>query len=298
MEYCKNNGDGTLGVSTSSRENLIVRAHDEAVKRWLNKNFLLIDGYPIPALIANPTDAYAMFVNMWKRDDNPYAYLTDLKDSRGANLYNPSEPGLMYPIISILRSGISYRQNGNFSIHKWRRISYPTVSNKVSKCDLGTVTTSRMPMGFNFKYQIDFMSTSMYTQAMIVQSLANVLHTTGGNLRFWIPVVYPGVMGEKLVQSVIDSDNLDNSQEKDPDSDNQIVFRLSIPLTLEGYIPDIEYRREPTLWSVVLNSASTNGLDNVDSPVSVTDDLRKTGINSNSSVEVRENIPPVNDCDS
>jgi len=130
---------------------------------------------------------------------------------------------------------------------------------------------------------------------MFVQSLANVVHTTGGNLRFWIPVKYPGIMGEQLIQATIDSDTFDNSQEKDPDADNQLVFRLTLPLTLEGYIPDIDYRREPTLWKVVFNSATTDGV-NVDAPVTNTDDLRKDGLNSNPNVEAREGLPLANEC--
>jgi hypothetical protein len=104
-------------------------------------------------------DAFSQFTRLWSEANNPFLYLLQAVNDDGTPLYQPYPAPVRYPLLSVYRKGFKYRTYQNFSIHKFRHINWPTVSDDVGRCELGNVTTSRMPMAWDYRFQIDFSAT-------------------------------------------------------------------------------------------------------------------------------------------
>ena len=161
--------DKTLEVAAGGLEATSMRYHELNLQRWLSSRFFVREGYGVPVVFSTPMDAASHFKQLWSDENNPFKYLLELKDAEGTPLYEPHPSPIRYPLISVMRRGIRYRPYQNFSIHSWRHINWPTVSDPgepgpgteqqgvgLVKCDLGNVTTSRMPLDFYYCFQIYF----------------------------------------------------------------------------------------------------------------------------------------------
>jgi hypothetical protein len=281
-----------------------MRYHELWLQRWLYSRFYVREGYPIPVVFASPMDAFSLFSKLWADENNPFAYLFALKDAHGTPLYEPHPSPVRYPLISVMRQGVKYRPYQNFSTHRWRHVNWPTVSdtqlipgkeqqgNELTKCDLGEVTTSRMPMAFDYKFQIDHFCLRPDTQAFYIERLLNQFwRTGGGTLQSWMDIEYPG-WGSQYIRIYVDGD-IDSRAPEEANADKTIEFRTSFTLSVEGFSIDVNYEIVPALWKLVATSAHPDQLNELLRP-SFTTDLRTTGYNY--VLESRPDIPASGTC--
>ena len=245
-----------------------MRYHELALQRWLNKIFLLRWGVPVPVVFTSPMDAFSLFSQLWSEANNPFQYLLDIKDEKGAPLYQPYPQPVRYPVISVYRKGWKYRQYQNFSIHRMRWINWPTVSSpgpglygvanngtNLTLCNLAEVTTSRFPMAWDYRFQIDHFCNRPDTQAFFTSQVFREFWRTGGTVpQTWIKVSYPG-FGDKLVRLYLDGD-VDNLTPEEPPDGQNVEYRTSFTVVVEGYDLDLDYRVYPALWKLLLRQGS------------------------------------------
>lgn len=287
-----------------------MRYHELALQSWLNKIFVLRWGVPVPVVFTSPMDAFSTFSRLWSEANNPFQYLLEAKDSDGNPLYQPHPAPVRYPLISVHRKGWKLRAHQNFSIHRMRWINWPTVSDagadfygthhqgtELTRCNLGEVTTSRFPMAFDFRYQIDHFCNRPDTQAFFISQLFREFWRTGGvQPQTWMVVKYPG-MGDKLVRLYIDGD-VESLTEEEPQDGKNVEYRASFTLVMEGYDLDLDYRIYPALWRLILRegSAPPGALDAAFEFVG-TVDLREQA--ANPTISYRDTVsvmPPAGTC--
>src|SRR5271157_1393743 len=280
--------DKTLDVKPGSLDSTSMRYHELWLQRWFYQHFFVRAGYPVPLVFSTPMDAFSLFNKLWADDQNPFAYLFSAKDENGTPLYEPYPSPVRYPLISIMRKGVHFRPYQNFSIHRWRHINWPTISDPapvrgtnqtgttLTKMDLAHVTTSRMPMAFDFKFQVDHFCLRPDTQAFYLEKLLNQFWRTGGGaLQSWMNVDYPG-WGRHYVRLYVDGE-IDNTVPEEYE-DKNVEFRVSFTLVLEGFSIDVNYDIEPALWTLITSSGTPEQLDNL-LAVNLAVDLRPTGYN-------------------
>lgn len=240
-----------------------------ALQRWLNKIFMLRWGVPVPVVFSSPMDAFSLFSQLWSEANNPFAYLLAVKDEKGNPIYQPHPQPVRYPLISVHRKGWKLRNSHNFSIHRMRWINYPTVSDaaelnfagthqqgtELTLCNLGEVTTSRFPMAFDYRFQIDHFCNRPDTQAFFTSQLFREFWRTGGpQLQTWVKVSYPG-FGDKLVRLYIDGE-VENLTPEEPEQGKNVEFRTSFTVVVEGYDLDLNYKIYPALWKLIIREGS------------------------------------------
>ena len=293
--------DLTLDVRRGSLDTTSMRYHELSLQKWLYSHFFLRQGYPVPVIFGMPMDAFSTFNKLWSQANNPFLYLLDIKDASGTPLYEPYPSPLRYPLISVMRQGIKYRPYQNFSIHRWRHLNWPTVSDTgapipgvpntgtgLLKSDLGNVTTSRMPMAFDYRFQIDHLCLRPDTQSFFVEKLINQFWRTGGSLQSWMTVVYPG-WGPHYVRIYLEGDIDQKAPDENSVDGHNVEFRTTFTLVIEGFSIDLDYKIEPTLWTILYGPGSPDQLDNLLLPVFTTD-LRTYG--TNLVLDSRPDIPP------
>jgi len=261
----------TLNVSAGALSSTSMRYHELALQRWLNGIFMLRWGVPVPVVFTSPMDAFSVFSKLWSEANNPFQYLLDVKDECGNPLYQPYPAPVRYPVISVYRKGWKYRNYQNFSIHRMRWINWPSVSDaaelhdsgthqqgtQMKRCDLANVTTSRFPMAFDYRFQIDHFCNRPDTQAFFLSQLFRDFWRTGGpTLQTWIKVSYPG-FGDKLVRLYIDGD-IENLTPEEPEDGKNVEYRTSFTVALEGYDIDLDYKIYPALWKVLFREGSVS----------------------------------------
>ena len=284
-----------------------MRYHELALQRWLNRLFFVREGFPVPVVFTSPMDAFSHFQQLWSEDTNPFKYLFDLKDASGTPLYEPHPSPVRYPIISAHRKGWKLRQYQNFSIHRWRHINWPTVANAgperygpqaqgwdLTKCNLGNVTTSRMPMAWDYRFQIDHFCNRPDTQAFFVEQLMQEFWRTGGTVpQTWIAVPYPG-WGNRRVRLYIDGD-IENLTPEEPEDGKNVEFRTSFTVVIEGFDVDLRYEIYPALWNLVMRFGPVDPVQLEDCfNLTHTTDLRVSG--SNTTLDRRPNVPTWGTC--
>lgn len=257
-----------MDVSAGALSSTSMRYHELALQRWLNKVFTLRWGVPVPVVFSSPMDAFSLFSKLWSEANNPFQYLLDVKDEKGNPLYQPYPQPVRYPVMSVYRKGWKLRQYQNFSIHRMRWINYPTVSDALepfygthqqgtglTRCNLAEVTTSRMPMAFDYRFQIDHFCNRPDTQAFYTAQLFREFWRTGGpQLQTWIKVSYPG-FGNKLVRLYIDGD-IQNMTPEEPEDGKNVEYRTSFTVVVEGYDLDLNYKIYPALWKLIVREGS------------------------------------------
>jgi hypothetical protein len=265
-----------------------MRYHELAMQAWLYSRFFVRDGYPVPVVFGTPMDAFSKFQDLWKLDKNPFSFLLNVKDDKGTPLYEPYPSAPRYPLISVMRKGWKFRTYQNSSIHFWRHINWPTVSKDVHREDLGSVTTSFMPMAWDYKFQIDYFSMRPDTQAFFIETMMRQFWRTGGTPQTWIKVNYPGI-GSHLVRVYLPDEGIDWVTPDVPESDKIMEYRTSVTVVLEGFSVDLGFVIQPTLWKLVIGegTASVDELNEL-APLD-TVDLRIG--NANPTMLSRTNIP-------
>ena len=245
-----------------------MRYHELALQWWLNKIFTLRWGVPVPVVFTSPMDAFSLFSKLWSEANNPFQYLLSVTDDCGNPLYQPYPAPVRYPVISVYRKGWKYRQYQNYSIHRMRWMNWPTVSSpgpglygvpnngtNLTLCKLGEVTTSRFPMAFDYRFQVDHFCNRPDTQAFFTSQLFREFWRTGGTvLQTWIKVTYPG-MGDKLIRLYLDGDIENLTPEEPPDGQN-VEYRTSFTVVVEGYDLDLDYKIYPALWNLLFREGS------------------------------------------
>ena len=272
-----------------------MRYHEVALQRWFYARFFVAEGYPVPMVFASPMDAHSEFLNLWKAPNNPFKYLLDAKDSNGTPIYQPYPANVMYPLISVYRTGWSYRPEQNFTIHRFRHVNWPTVSTDVDQCDLGNVTTSRMPAAWNYRWQINFHSMRPDTQAIMLEDLMQQFTHTGGSLQTWANVTYPG-WGNQLVRLTLDSDEIQSATPEAPNDGDAVEYTTAFNLTLEGYSVDRTLRQYPALWSIIFGNPGPLDPEtlNASCDLNYTTELRSTG--TNPVMAGRTDVPAKGNC--
>jgi hypothetical protein len=265
-----------------------MRYHELAMQAWCYSRFFVREGFPCPLVFGTPMDAFSKFKDLWARDKNPFNYLFDLKDSNGTPLYEPHPSVPRYPLISVMRKGWKFRPHQNSSIHLWRAINWPTVSGDVKREDLGSVTTSYMPMAWDYKFQIDYYSTRPDTQAFFIERMMRQFWRAGGTPQTWIKVNYPGI-GSHLVRMYLPDSGLDWATPDVPDSDKIMEYRTTVNVVLEGFSIDVGFLVQPTLWTLIMGdgTASVDELAQI-APLA-SEDLRIG--NANPTMLARSDIP-------
>lgn len=284
-----------------------MRYHELWLQRWFYSRFFVHDsGAPCPLIFSTPMDAFSLFSKLWADEANPFAYLLNLKDDAGTPLYEPHPSPVRYPLISVMRRGIKLRPYQNFSTHRWRHVNWPTVSdteeipgkeqigNELTHCDLGNVTVSRMPMAFDYKFQVDHYCLRPDTQARYIEKLLNQFWRTGGGvLQTWMDIEYPG-WGTQYIRIYVDGE-IDQSAPDDATvQDHTVEHRTTFTLVVEGFSIDVAYETHPALWKLILTSARLEDLDRLLMPT-VTVDLR-TEAGTNLVLDERPDIPMVGTC--
>lgn len=298
--------DETLNIRAGTVGSTAMRYHELAVQGWLNNLFFVRVGYPVPVVFASPMDAFSQFQQLWQQGSNPFSYLFALKDASGAPLYEPFPSPLRYPLISVYRKGWKYRAYQNFSIHRWRQINWPTVSDTGSqiygvvqngtglgRCDLGNVTTSRFPMAWDFRFQVDHYCNRPDTQAFFIEQLMREFWRTGGTPQTWIRVHYPG-WGARLVRLYLDGD-IENTTPEQPDDDRYVEFRTTFNVIVEGFDVDLYFEIYPALWQIVYGQSTID-------PATLQQSFLVTGVDdiryrdNNPTLNSRSNVPSDVDC--
>lgn len=265
-----------------------MRYHELALQAWLNQKFFVREGYPVPVVFASPMDAFSKFKDLWSRNNNPFSYLFDLKDDNGTPVYEPHPSVPRYPLFSVMRKGWKYRPNQNHSIHQWRQLNWPTVSEDVKREDLGTVTVSYMPMGWDYRFQLEYYSTRPDTQAFFIENMMRQFWRSGGSLQTWMPINYPGI-GQHYIRIVMEGDTLEWSTPDEPEADKIAEYRTSVGLTIEGYSIDSDFKKLPAMWTLIFNDgyATQSDLERI-TPIA-TDNLRIN--NANPTMLARDDVP-------
>lgn len=296
--------DKTLDVRPGALESTSMRYHELWLQRWLYSRFYVREGYPVPVVFASPMDAFGHFAQLWADENNPFKYLLELKDENGTPLYEPHPSPIRYPLISVMRKGLVYRSYQNFSQHRWRHVNWPTISDAgsevpgkeqigidLTKCDLGNINVSRMPMAWDFRYQIDHYCLRPDTQAFYLERLMRQFWRSGGVLQSWMDIEYPG-WGSQYIRIYIDGE-IDQSAPDDAEfQDKNVEYRTSYTITVEGFDIDLEYQTHPTLWKMIAHSADPDSLNHLLRPIEV--DLRTKGYNY--VLESRPDIPAAGTC--
>lgn len=248
--------DGTIGVKAGSLGATSMRYHELALQRWLNRLFVVREGYPVPVVFATPMDANAQFTKLWSAANNPFQYLLDAVDDHGTPLYQPYPAPVRYPLLSVYRKNFKLRPYQNFSIHRFRHLNWPTVSDDVCRSQLGNVTTSRMPMAWDYRFQIDHFCLRPDTQAFFIEKLMWEFYKTGAVPQTWMEVNYPA-WGRQLVRVYIDGD-IENSTPEEPEADKNVEFKTTVNIVIEGFSVDVNFEVNPALWEIIIGESSVD----------------------------------------
>jgi hypothetical protein len=185
-----------------------------------------------------------------------------------------------------------YSPERSYSGRVYRRLGWPTPEPEtqpgMTLSQLGWVQQARMPLAFDYKYQIDHWCLRPDTQAFYIRQLFKAVNASGGELQAYVKTIYPSYYGNALVKLRLDPD-VQDSTEKDP-VDNTVKYRTTVNATLEGWAIDQTIYVTPTLWTISSMSIAfdPNQLDMVYLMNST--DLRP--YQQNPVLGLRQNLPP------
>jgi hypothetical protein len=252
-------------------------------------------------------EAFSVFSKLWQDKNNPFAYLFGIKDDKGTPLYEPYPSPPRFPLISVSRKSVKLRPYQNFSIHRFRHVNWPTVSDTgtnsvygrnqtgidLTQCDLGNVTVQSMPIAFDYRFQIDHWCLRPDNQALFLEKLIRQFWRGGPNMQTWLPVTYPG-WGLQRVRLYVEGDEIDHHSPEEADAqDKNVEFRTTFNIVIEGFSVDLNYQVLPALWHIKSASAEPQELDGLFYPA-YDIDLRITG--ENPVLTARANIPSSGTC--
>jgi hypothetical protein len=269
-----------------------MRWHELGLQRWLNDNFQVAAGYPVPVVYTAPMDAFSHFKELWAQDNNPFTYLLGIKDKNGTPLYEPHPSPPRYPIFSVHRKGWRMRTNQNYSIHNWRHLGWPTIptSGTITRQDLSHIMVARMPMAWDFLYQLDFFCLRPDTLAAFIKHFMWKLRRTGGlQPQTWVTIAYPfyGLMFARLG---LDGD-IQSMMPDTPDNEANVEYHVSMNLVMEGWEVDLDIQEVPALWTLVGQARMEVSPGVLETVYTKAANLRTTR-NTNPVMAGRANLPP------
>lgn len=266
-----------------------MRIHELAVQHWLNKRFLLAEGFPMPVIFTKPMSAYADFKQIWAMtDNNPFAYLLLAKNPDGSPMYQPHPMPPPYPMLTVNRVRWSFAPSRNLGSHWNRHAGWATVAKDVKRKDLGTAKEQRMPQAWDYRLQLDHYCRRADQQAHFIQELTLGWYPSASIPNTWIKAVYPSYIGHHLVRVVQDGDITDATEEEPVEGYR--VFRTTVNLLVEGWHMDPDQLYVNTFWTEVdrLKAVSPGALSEVYTVYKT--DLR--GTDDNSIVNAAHHMPP------
>lgn len=260
--------DGKVAyASRVDSELTCMRIHELALNRWLNQKFILGLGYPVPVIFSTPMDAFSEFDRLFKQASNPYAYL--LKPDANGRIIEPYPSIQKYPLTCVSRRGWAFRPSQNYSFHTQRRAGWPTVGKDVTIRDLATVAQRRMPMAWDFTFQVDHLCRRPDHQAFFLEQLFKAFgRSTGGQPQAFLRVIFPTI-GVFLARMYLNGE-VQDATEKEP-NDGPLIFRTTANFTIEGWQQDFDLALVPTLWRLL---AGVSGVAPNDLREAFTFDLR------------------------
>lgn len=271
-----------------------IRYHELALQRWLNQNFFVVEGYPVPVVFTSPMDAYSHFKQLWGlAEGNPFSYLLEAKDDKGTPIYRPHPAPPAYPLISVFRRDIRWRTEQSYSIHRWRRLSWPTLKTSGTNLrdQLGTVATARMPMAWDFEFQVDFYCLRPDTMAIFVEHFMRTIYRAGGIPQTWITVAYP-YYGPMFARTYLQGGTMRQMTPEAAADGQPVIFRVSATLVMEGWVPDIKIELVPAFWNLVLSEKIEVAPGELETVYSQTIDLRTPQITNPVMVAREDDLPP------
>lgn len=242
-------------VQARSFDNTCVRFHDLALQRWLNGTFDVVEGYPVPVIFASPMDAFSEFARLWSLDNNPYRYLYEAKNEYGEPLYEPYPSNVRYPVISVSKSGWSYRPNQSTTYREWRPFAWVTVDENPSRQDVGMAMIRMRPSAWDYTYKIVFLCTRQDTQARFVQQFIDAMDLSASAAQTFVNVAYPSP-GVVIQERLMLSGNIDDLTEREPGPDRPVIFQTGLTLTIEGFSVKTSWDEVPVLWQTALTEGS------------------------------------------
>jgi hypothetical protein len=275
-----------------------MRIHELALQHWLNDKFLIAEGAPVPLIFTKPMSAFADFRQIWSQENGgPFSYLSKLKDSEGRPLYQPHPAPPLFPLLTVNRKSWTFNSTRSFSMQRWRHIGWPTVTSDVKLKDLGYAYQSFMPQAWDYNIQLDHYAVRPDTQAFFIQHLQQSFFPSASVPQFWMTAAYPGVYGLRKVRVELDGDITDATEEEPVNGYR--VYRTTVNLKIEGWVPEIDYLPVPTFWSISLGAKAVspeellmNYQSIAETSVTVAQDLRS--VEDNGIIENRlDSLPPV-----
>lgn len=254
-----------------------MRVHELALLNFLNRTFLVTEGYPVPVVFATPTDAFSKFKDLFGRTDGPFSYILDLVQADGAE-HRPHIGEVFYPLISVERKSWAPRIEQSYGLRRFRPAYYVSVSGSVTRRELANTVGSYMPTGWNYTWNIEHYCRTPETHAIFIEKLMRAFRWSGGSAQTWIPIVFPGFYGHdhKLVRLYLSGDIQDLSE---PTDQNINEFRTGFTLVMEGYNIDQSREVVPALWTKVTRFQDAVDPNDVQTIFSISEDLRDTGTN-------------------
>lgn len=255
-----------------------LRVHEMALQRFFNATFQVAEGYPVPFVIATPTDAFSTFKRLFNDPSGPFQYLFDLKTSDGQAAYRVTPDSLIYPLISAQRKSWTPRPSQSWGTKQFRGAAYLTTGSNVSRNDLAVTMSTAMPTAWDFSFNIEHYCRRAETHASFIKKLMRAFRWMGGVPQTWIPVKYPGFFGKdhELIRIYLSGDITDLSE---PTGDAINIFRCGFTVVIEGYDVDLNVELNPSLWKQTFNFQETISPNLLETIYSTSEDIRMSGTN-------------------
>lgn len=113
-----------------------------------------------------------------------------------------------------------------------------------------------MPQAWDFAFQLDHYATRPDTQAHFIHMLQLGWFSSASQPSTWIKAVYPGLFGKKLI-FVAQEGEIQDLSEEDPSS-NYMVYRTTVNLRVEGWVPDPDLWVVPAFWHLANSAEAIN----------------------------------------
>jgi hypothetical protein len=197
-------------------------------------------------------NAFSDFQRLLQQEGGPLAYLADLKNEDGTPLYQPHPAPVRLPLISVKRLDWGFDVARSFNPYWYRSAGWKTVSKDVKLDQLGEAAQIRMPQAWNFGFQVDHFALTPATQAYFISELMRSFFNSASAPYTWIPAVYPGFFGYRMIRVVLESDSIKDATEDEP-AEGYRVYRTSFSLKVEGWNPDFDTYVGPVFWTLVEN---------------------------------------------
>lgn len=216
-----------------------MRFVETGLQEWLAKFGTRVVFSPIPDAFSSPSNL----------DTNGKQIPTD---ACGAPLYGNQPAAIQYPVVGVTRKGWAFRRENTWSTNPQRRLAWTTDAARPIITDINQVIRVTRPMGWDYKFQVDYYSLRPDTQAVWVEKMMQTFWRTGSqDPQTWILIPYPAWFNTRYVRVRLVGD-IDSLTPDAPAENEVIEYRASLSLTVEAYVIDHGYRMEPALKTLIV----------------------------------------------